>query len=86
MGIFACCRELFSPNRHCNYFAGLKHEAELYYNEFLKTKHESMASEVSKKKEEAVRKMNELAIQKLEQIEALEKKKEESNCKSMHIN
>ena len=45
-----------------------------------------MASEVSKEKEEAVRKMNELQIQKLEQIEALEKKKEESNCKSMHIN
>ena len=44
-----------------------------------------MASEVSKKQEEAIRKMNELQAQKFAQIEALEKKKDESNCKSRQI-
>ena len=27
VGIFACCRELFSPKRHCGYFKGTKKEA-----------------------------------------------------------
>ena len=42
---------------------------------------ESQRAEASKKKEEAVRKMNELQAEKLQQIEANEEKKQESKCK-----
>ena len=41
----------------------------------------SQRAEASKKKEEAVRKMNELQAEKFQQIEANEEKKQESKCK-----
>ena len=60
IGIFACCRELFSPLRHCGLFKGTKQEALAHFTERMTTLVESLRAEESKAKEEALRKMNEL--------------------------
>ena len=33
LGIFACCREIFNPKTHRDYFAGTEAEAKLYFEE-----------------------------------------------------
>ena len=85
VGIFACCREIFNASRHCDLFAGTEQEALTHFTVRLNTRYESLKSEDSKKKEEAIKKMNELQAQKFAQIEANEEKKEESKCKSGQI-
>ena len=55
VGIFACCRELFSPKRHCDYFKGTEEEAKVHFTVRLNIRYESLASEDSKEKEEAIR-------------------------------
>ena len=85
VGIFACCREIFNANKHCDLFSGTENEALVHFTGRLNTRVESLKSEDSKKKEEAIKKMNELQAQKFAQIEANEGKKEESKCKSSQI-
>ena len=85
VGIFACCRELHSPKRHCDYFKGTEEEAKVHFTVRLNIRYQSLVSEDSKKKEEAIRKVREVQAQKLAQIEALEEKVAESNCKLSQI-
>ena len=82
VGIFACCREIFKPAKHCGLFEGTKQEAIDFFTEIVTTRIESLKAEDTKKKVEAIKKMNDLQIQKLAQIEANEDKKHESKCKS----
>ena len=60
VGIFACCREVFSAARHCGLFSGTKPEADVHFTGIVVTKIESVIAEDSKKKEDAIMKMNEL--------------------------
>ena len=80
VGIFACCRELFSATKHCGYFGGTKQEAVTHFKKIVSAEVDLRRVEASKK-EEIVRKINELKAEKLEQIEANEEKKQESKCK-----
>ena len=82
VGIFACCREIFKPAKHCGLFEGTKQEAIDHFTEIATTRIESLIAEDTKKKEMAIKKMNDLQIQKLDQIEANEDKKHDSKCKS----
>ena len=81
VGIFACCREIFNPSKHCGLFEGTKQEAHDHFSDIVTTRIESMKAEDSNKKKEAIKKMNQLQFQKLEQIEANEDKKNESKFK-----
>ena len=51
VGIFACCREIFKPAKHCGLFEGTKQEALVHFTEIVTTRIESMKAEDSKKKE-----------------------------------
>ena len=75
IGIFACCREIFKPAKHCGLFEGTKQEALDHFTGIVTTRIESMKAEDTKKKEEAIKKINELQAQKFAQIEANEEKK-----------
>ena len=86
VGIFACCREIFKPAKHCGLFEGTKQEALDYFADIVTTRIESLKAEDSRKKEEAIKKMNELQAQKFAQIEANENKKNESKCKPNYFN
>ena len=62
VGIFACCREVFNPTKHCGLFQGTKQEALHYFTDIVATRIESLKAEDGKKKKEAIKKMKDLQI------------------------
>ena len=60
VGIFACCREIFKPVKHCGLFEGTKQEALEHFTEIVITRIESLKAEDTKKKEKAIKQMNDL--------------------------
>ena len=66
VGIFACCREIFKPAKHCGLYEGTKQGAVDHFTGIVTARIESLKAEDTKKKEEAIKKINDLQIQKLE--------------------
>ena len=64
VGIFACCREIYRPTKHCGLFGGSKEKAYEFYKQIVAVQLESERAEGVKAKEEALRKKNELEAQK----------------------
>jgi hypothetical protein len=75
VGIFACCREIYRPSKHCGLFGGTKEEADAHFRQILTIEYEAELAKDVKKQEEAQRKKNELEAQKLKQIQAVEEAK-----------
>ena len=64
VGIFACCREIYKPSKHCGLFGGTKQEAVEHFTKILAIEYEAELAADAKKQEEAQKKKNELEAQK----------------------
>ena len=75
VAIFACCREIYKPTKHCGLFGGTKEEAREHFKKVVAVEIETAIAKDIKKKEEALRKKNELEAQKFKQIQDIEEEK-----------
>ena len=60
VAIFACCREIYKPTKHCGLFGGTKEEAREHFKKVVAIEIEIEREKETKKKEEVLRKKNEL--------------------------
>ena len=81
VAIFACCREIYRPSKHCGLFGGTKDQAREHFKKVAAVEIETERAKETKKKEDALRKKNELEAQKFKQIQAREEEKAKLRCK-----
>ena len=81
VGIFACCREIFSTTRHCGLFGGTYEEALAHFKKMVTAEIEAKKTEESAAKQEALKQLIEHQAQKLSFVEAIEAKKYKKICK-----
>ena len=77
VAIFACCREIYRPTKHCGMFGGTDAEALEFYKHIAPIEYalEATAGEDMKKKKK------ELELQKFQQIQVIEEEKIKAKCK-----
>ena len=77
VAIFACCREIYRPSKHCGMFGGTQEDAQKYYNHIAPIEYalEATLSDDMKKKKK------ELELEKFKQIQAIDEEKIKAKCK-----
>ena len=77
VAIFACCREIYRPTKHCGLFVGTQADAEKYYNHIAPIEYvleATLNNDMKKKKKE-------LEAEKFQQIQAIDEEKIKAKCK-----
>ena len=81
VGIFACCREIYRPTKHCGLFGGTEEAALEYFNRVAPVEVEAESARDSITKDVISKRKNEREAQKFKQIQAIEEDKLKSKCK-----
>ena len=77
VAIFACCREIYKPTKHCGMFGGTTADALKYYNRIAPIEFAlvvTLSDDMKQKKKE-------LEVEKFKQIQTIEEEKIKAKCK-----
>ena len=81
VAIFACCREIYRPTKHCGLFGGSKEAAQEYFKKMAPVEIEAEFKKGNISKETASTRKKEIEAQKFRQIQAIEEAKIKAKCK-----
>ena len=81
VAIFACCREIYRPTKHCGLFGGSTVAAYEYFKKVAPVEIEAEFARGSISKETASVRKKEIEAQKFKQIQAIEEDKIKAKCK-----
>ena len=81
VAIFACCREVYSPSRHCGLVGGTDEAALEYFRKFATVETEAQFAREAITKNEVTTRKKELQAHKFRQIQAIEENKIKAKCK-----
>ena len=81
VAIFACCREIYKPTRHCGLFGGSVEAAREFFKKIALDETEAEFAKSDIAKETARKRKKEIEVQKFKQIQVIEENKIKAKCK-----